>query len=241
MGGAAVYADYSGDHYELLVREHLPLVKRVAFHLAARLPASVLVEDLVQAGMVGLLEAARNFSPSQGASFETWAAIRVRGAMLDELRRLDWTPRSVQRKARRVAEAMRAVENRGGRSAADSEVAREMGITIDEYHALLRETVACQLLDSDTESGETADPEASRRPLDHVQREGFQHALAQAIGKLPEREQLVMSLYYDDELNLKEIGAVLGVGESRVCQIHAQALSRLRAALGNWRDNGDLP
>ncbi len=236
MSGAAVYAESSNDDGELLVREYLPLVKRVAFHLAARLPSSVLVDDLVQAGMIGLLEAGRNFNPSGGASFETWASIRIRGSMLDELRRMEWAPRPVQRKARQMASAIRTLQNRLGRAATDAEVAREMDLDIHQYHSLLQETVTCQLYEQSGDTG-SADYGEDHGPLDDLQQQGFRQALAGAVGKLPEREKLVMSLYYDDELNLKEIGAVLGVGESRVCQIHAQALARLRAILGNWRES----
>jgi RNA polymerase sigma factor for flagellar operon FliA len=229
---------------EEVVYEYAPLVKRIAHHLVGRLPASVQVEDLIQVGMIGLLEAARNFSEAFGASFATYASTRVRGAMLDEVRRLDWTPRSVHRKARQAAEAIRKIENREGREARDVEVAQAMGISLQEYNELAADAVGCKLVSMDhadslgedgSESGSEQVP-SDRGPLKELEDEGFRQGLVEAIDGLPEREKLVMSLYYDEELNLREIGSVLGVSESRVCQIHGQALLRLRARLHDWLD-----
>ncbi|WIO73425.1 RNA polymerase sigma factor FliA [Porticoccaceae bacterium LTM1] len=235
MNGAAVYADSCKQQQERLVREHLPLVRRIAHHLMARLPADLDVNDLIQVGMIGLLEASKNYAAAQGASFQTYASIRVRGAMLDELRRSDWTPRSVQRKSRQLAEATAAVEARLGRHASDSEIASELGVDIDEYHDMLRDTAGCRVssLDMEEENGTGAIAEDAG-PLDRIEEGDFRSSLVKAIEGLPEREKMVMSLYYDDEMNLREIGEILGVSESRVCQIHSQALSRLRSRLGSW-------
>jgi RNA polymerase sigma factor for flagellar operon FliA len=221
---------------EGLVARHAELVKRIAFHLAGRLPASVEVDDLIQAGMIGLLEAASNFTADRGASFETYAGIRIRGAMIDALRQLDWTPRSVHRKAREVAVAMRAIELEYGREARDAEVAGRMGIPLEEYHRVVQDASSCHVssLDDMPLAADIADRSAD--PLRETEGVAFREALAHAIGELPERERLVMSLYYDDELNLKEIGAVLKVTESRVCQLHGQALVRLKARLADWLD-----
>jgi RNA polymerase sigma factor for flagellar operon FliA len=159
--------------------------------------------------------------------------------MLDEVRRSDWTPRSVHRNARRVSEAMRVVENRQGREAQPREVADELQVTLDEYQHMVSDAVCCRVLsfeeifDPDSE-GENRLPSHEVDPLHAVQTEGFRRALAEEIIRLPEREKLVMSLYYDDELNLREIGEVLGVSESRVCQLHGQALLRLRARMTDW-------
>ncbi|MGS2724097.1 RNA polymerase sigma factor FliA [Porticoccus sp. GXU_MW_L64] len=234
MSGAAAYSDHCKQQQEELLQQHLPLVRRIAHHLMARMPAEVDVNDLIQVGMMGLLEAAKNYAASQGASFQTYASIRIRGAMLDELRRSDWTPRSVQRKARQLATATREVEGQQGRSASDTEIASHMGIAIDEYHGMLRDTASCRVTGFDDQplGTDLAVDEAS--PLQHLQNSGFKESLADAIGQLPEREKLVMSLYYDEELNLREIGEVLGVSESRVCQIHSQALTRLRSRMGEW-------
>jgi len=222
-----------------LITLHEPLVKRIAFHLLSRLPPSVQADDLIQAGMIGLIEASRNFDPQQGASFETYAGIRIRGAMLDEIRRTDWTPRSVHRKAREVAVAVRKIENEKGRDARDVEVAEAMGIGLDEYHKILQDATGCRIFsfeDSGTlgEEGFVAPDRQSNQPLDNLQNADFKQGLAKAIKGLPERERLVMALYYDEELNLREIGEILGVSESRVCQIHGQALIRLRARMEEW-------
>lgn len=219
-----------------LMAQHAGLVKRIAYHLAARLPASVEIDDLIQAGSIGLLEAARNFQDDRGASFETYAGIRIRGAMLDELRRGDWAPRSLHRKARDVEGAMRAIEQQTGREARDSEIAERLGMSLDEYFEAVADAARCQVLSSDGfADGEGFDaPAENGDPDEQLGRAEFQQELARAIDALPEREKLVMSLYYERELNLKEIGKVLDVSESRICQIHGQALLRLRARLGEW-------
>ena len=220
-----------------LMQQHAGLVKRIAYHLAARLPASVEIDDLIQAGSIGLLEAARNFQGDRGASFETYAGIRIRGAMLDELRRGDWAPRSLHRRARDVESAMRAIEQETGREAKDSEIAERMGVSLNDYFEAVTDAARCQVLSTEgfAEDSEGYDaPADDADPDGQVTRAEFQAELIKAIGSLPEREKLVMSLYYERELNLKEIGKVLDVSESRVCQIHGQALVRLRARLGDW-------
>jgi len=205
----------------------------------ARLPASVDVNDLIQAGTIGLIEAARSYDPSQGAAFETYASIRIRGAMLDEIRRSDWVPRSVHRRVREAAAATQAIEQRTGRAARSSEVASAMQVSAEELNRIMEDAVRGHVLSIDAhvdDAGELRLPatEFSASPSRDHEREAFGESLTRAIEALPEREQLVMSLYYEQELNLKEIGAVLGVSESRVCQIHGQALVRLRARLAEW-------
>jgi RNA polymerase sigma factor for flagellar operon FliA len=235
-----VYTDVQKHDYEMLVREHATLVKRIAHHLLGRLPDSVQLDDLIQAGMIGLIEAARKYDGGKGASFETYAGIRIRGSMLDEIRRGDWAPRSVHRNARRISAAIRQVENEKGRDAEDTEVAAVLGISQDEYHSILQDSAGCRLFSFEevlekSESGfDVFDDEGLPGPQDGVERESFQLQLAGAIKTLPEREQLVLALYYDEELNLKEIGAVLGVSESRVSQLHSQAAHRLRTRLSGW-------
>ncbi|HIC46635.1 MAG TPA: RNA polymerase sigma factor FliA [Methylophaga aminisulfidivorans] len=229
----------SGQSKSELIEQHAPLVKRIAYHMIARLPASVDVEDLIQAGMIGLLDASHQYNSAQGASFETYAGIRIRGSMLDEIRRNDWAPRSVHRKAREIAEQMHKIEQEKGRNASDSEVASALGIDINEYYQQLNDSSGYQIfsLDEFTDNDETHAHPISvgpSEPDDEVQDDDFQQALAQAIDTLPERERLLMSLYYNDELNLKEIGEVLGVSESRVSQIHSQTVIRLRAKLRDW-------
>jgi RNA polymerase sigma factor for flagellar operon FliA len=196
------------------------------------------VDDLIQAGMIGLLEAAGQFTAGRGASFETYAGIRIRGAMLDSLRRLDWAPRSVHRRSREVAQAILAIEQATGSEASAADVAGRMGVTLDEYHKIVQDAATCQLssiedVEVDHPAGEFVDP------MNSIADSGFRAALAEAIDGLPEREKLVMSLYYQDELNLKEIGLVLGVTESRVSQLHGQAVSRLKARLAGWRETDE--
>ena len=222
-----------------LLEQYGPLVRRIAHHLMARLPSSVSVEDLIQSGMIGLLEASASYDPARGASFETFAGIRIRGAMIDEVRRGDWSPRSVHRNARRVAESIRKVELRSGGDAGDAAVARELGVGLEEYHAMLQDTLGSRLfsLDElmDEEHGERASfGSAAHDPAALATRERLAGAIGAEIARLPERERLVLSLYYDDELNLKEIGLVLEVSESRVSQILSQATKRLRARLKDW-------
>ena len=222
-----------------IVEQHAPLVKRIAYHLIARLPHTVDVLDLIQEGMIGLLDASQNYNTEQGASFETYAGIRIRGAMLDEIRRNNWAPRSVHRKAREIAGVMQEIEQREGRNAQDNEVAQAIGISTAEYHQQLYNASGHQLfsLDELTDHDQTlAQPisENDLEPEQTVQKTGFQQALSDAIQTLPERERLMMSLYYNEELNLKEIGEVLNVSESRVSQIHSQTIIRLRSKLGDW-------
>jgi len=216
-----------------LVTENVTLVKRIASHLAARLPSTVDIDDLLQSGMVGLLEAAGNFDPTKGASFETYAGIRIRGAMLDDIRKNDWTPRSVHQKYRQVAEAMSAVEGETGRAAEPAEIASHLGISIGDYHKILADSAGSRLFSLDEGNDDAGfqrpAPAANTATPEQEFSEGqFRDRLAAAIDRLPERERLVLSLYYDRELNLKEIGEVLEVSESRVCQIHSQAVARLR-------------
>jgi RNA polymerase sigma factor for flagellar operon FliA len=219
---------------DVLVEQHAPLVQRIAYHLMARLPPSVQVDDLIQAGLMGLLDAASHYDPSQGASFETYASIRIRGSMLDELRRNDWAPKSIHRRARDMIKAVNQIETRTGCEAKPQDVADQLGISLDDYHALVLETNTCRVLNfaevenEDESFCDTIEDQYIQGPQEKLQREEMRGYLAEAIKQLPEREQLIVSLYYDEELNLKEIGGVLGVSESRVSQLLSQAHLRLR-------------
>ncbi len=238
--GAAIYAQSKTLDQDDVVERSAPLVKRIAYHLMARLPPSVQVDDLIQAGMIGLLEASRNYDATQGASFETYAGIRIRGSMLDEVRKNNWAPRTLNRKMRQISEAIHAIEGIEGRDARDAEVANRLGISLDEYHRILRDASGRTVfgfddLVSGDESLSESLVDSFAGPLEEFEMAEFKGSLAGALSGLPDRERMVMSLYYYEELNLREIGAVLDVSESRVCQIHSQALFRLRSRMTEWR------
>jgi RNA polymerase sigma factor for flagellar operon FliA len=231
---------YSVDKSVLLERNTV-LVKRIAYHLLARLPASVLVDDLIQSGMIGLLEAANNFDNSKGASFETFAGIRIRGAMLDEIRRGDWVPRSVHKNSRMISEAIKSLEAQYGRNVTDVEIAEKLEISINEYHQILNDVSSGKILGLDDlgvsdDVIEIAHNHQQDEPYANIEQSFFKKSLAECISSLPEREALVLSLYYDEECNLREIGQVLDVSESRVSQIHSQAMHRLKARMQSWQN-----
>ena len=216
------------------------LVKRIAYQLAARLPASVQIDDLVQAGMIGLLDALNHFDETQGAQFETYASQRIRGAMLDELREIDWVPRSVRKNARDIERAITLLQQQLGKAPSEQQIASQMELTLQEYQVMLTDARGHQLVYYEDFHGESDEPielnlsDGRPDPFGVIQDEGMRQALVIAIEELPEREKLVMAMYYQEDLNLKEVGAVLEVSESRACQIHSQAIMRLRAKLKDW-------
>lgn len=223
------------------VVQYAPLVKRIAYQLMARLPASVQVDDLIQVGMIGLLDAVSNYDDTQGAQFETYAVQRIRGAMLDELRQSDWLPRSARKALRQIEVAMNVLEQRMGRAPTEREVADELHVSLGDYQQMLLDARGCQLLHyEDMQTGEDEDfferhcADDSPEPFANLHDERFRAKLIEAISMLPEREKLMMAMYYEEELNLREIGEVLGVSESRVCQLHSQAMARLRSKLKGW-------
>ena len=228
---------------EQLVQRFVPLVKRIAYHLMARLPASVQFEDLVQNGMIGLLDALDRYQEGFGAQFETYATQRVRGAMLDGLRENDWLPRGLRRELRRIEAAISQLEHEHGRVPSESELADALGMTLADYQRTLQDARGHQIVYFDDFAGEGDEDFLERHftdndadPANILEDRDLRQALVGAIGRLPEREKLMMGLYYEQELNLREIGEVMGVTESRVCQLHSQAIARLRAQLA-----GDLP
>ena len=226
------------------IEKFAPMVKRIAHHLMARLPASVQLSDMVQAGLIGLVDAAGRYENSQGVQFETYAAQRIRGAMLDELRSHDWVPRGVRKAQRRIDEAQARMEQILGRPPLETEIADHLAISIEEYRDMLSDTYAFQLVhvddfDHDGEDSEFLErncPADNEDPFAKLADAQFRAALVSAIELLPEREKLLMGLYYEKELNFREIAAVLGVTESRVCQLHSQAVTRLRGKLKNWKE-----
>jgi RNA polymerase sigma factor for flagellar operon FliA len=222
-----------------LVEHFAPLVKRIAHYLIARLPASVQVDDLIQNGMIGLIEATARFQSGMGAQFETYATQRIRGAMLDGLREADWLPRSLRRELRRVDALIHRLEQDFGRPPTETELADGLGLSLADYQKLLLDARGHQVLhmedmvsDDEEDFLERHFTDDESDPARILEELGMRELLVGAIGNLPEREKLVMALYYDEELNLREIGEVLGVTESRVCQLHSQAIARLRAAVG---------
>ncbi len=233
----------SAELSEELVRAYLPLVKRIAHHLMTRLPASVEVDDLIQAGLMGLLEAVERFDDRQGAHFETYATQRIRGAMLDELRESDWASRNVRKAARQIEQTIHTLEQRLGRPPTEQEIADEMRLNINDYYELLNDARGAQLLyyeDLHEEGGdyflERFADDAANGPYEILASHHFTQALARAVSELPEREKQLMGMYYEEGMNFKEIGAVLGISESRVCQLHTQAISRLRSRLRAWKE-----
>lgn len=236
MDALTAYKDVDKKMQEAQIKAHASMVKRIAHHLLGRLPQSVQLDDLLQAGMLGLLEALKHYDESKGASFETYAGIRIRGHMLDEVRRNDWVPRSVYRNARMISAAVRAVENRLGRDAKDYEVADELSISLDEYHNMLSDSAGGHLYafgDLGVTDDVLKDETITRSTEPHINalNADMTMQLSQIINSLPKKEKLVLSLYYEQDLNLKEIGEVLGVSESRVSQIHSQATHRIKSRL----------
>jgi RNA polymerase sigma factor for flagellar operon FliA len=222
------------------IDQYIPLVRRLAHHLIAKLPASVQIDDLIQAGLIGLMDAITRFEEGQGAQFETYASQRIRGSMLDELRSADWMPRGVRQAQRKIETATLKAEQKLGRSATEKEIAEVMGVSLEEYQDMLFDSRGAQLVfyDDYAEDGDgegyldrQMDGDEDANPLELLGDQRFRSTLIQAIEELPEREKMLMGLYYEQELNFREIAAVLGVTESRVCQLHTQAVSRLKAKL----------
>ena len=222
-----------------MLKQYSPLVRRLAHQMIAKLPANVEIDDLIQVGMIGLTDAMTRFDHKQGVQFETFATQRIRGAMLDELRGADWMSRGNRKQQRDIEKAVRSLEQQLGRAPAESEIAKEMGISLADYQELLGKVRGTQLIYLEDMSGDEGDADfldrhvadENENPLAMLQDRRMREALVAAIKLLPEREQYVMSMYYEQDMNLKEIAAVLGVTESRVGQLHSQSIARLRARL----------
>jgi len=220
------------------IKLYAPLVKRIAHHLMLRLPGSVAVDDIIQAGMIGLLDAASRYDELRGAQFETFAAQRIRGSMLDELRQADWMPRSLRRDMRRVETAMSKLQQQLSRPPSETEIAKQLEMPLADYQQMLFDSRGAQLVyyedfhnDGDENFFDRNDLDNDDDPLTMLQDKGFRGALIKAIERLPERERMMMGLHYEQELNLREIGEVFGVSESRICQLHSQAVARLRSMM----------
>lgn len=227
-----------------LISRYAPLVKRIAYHLMAKLPASVQVEDIIQNGMLGLLDAITRYEEGLGAQFETYAVQRIRGAMLDGLRENDWLPRSLRREMRRIETAVHSLEQQHGRQPTERELAESLGMSLADYQKMLQEARGYQLVYFEDFGDDDEDDFLERHmvgenndPLELLLDADMRSTLVQAIEDLPEREKMVMGLYYEEDLNLREIGEVMGVSESRVCQLHSQAIARLRSRIAAGRDS----
>jgi RNA polymerase sigma factor for flagellar operon FliA len=225
-----------------LLKQYSPLVRRLAHQMIAKLPANVEIDDLIQVGMIGLNDALCRFDPAQGVQFETFATQRIRGAMLDELRGSDWMSRGDRRHQRTIETAVHKLEQKLGRAPSETEIAAEMGMKLTEYQELLGKVRGTQLVYLEDMSGDDGDEDfldrhmvdADANPLGRLSDRKMREALVAAIENLPQREQYVMSMYYEHDMNLKEIAAVLGVTESRVCQLHSQSIARLRTRMREW-------
>lgn len=225
---------------EQFIIEFTPLVKRIAYHMLTRLPASVQVDDLIQAGMIGLLDAVNRYEGSYGRQFESYAAQRIRGSILDELREADWLPRSIRKKMRSIETAISSLEQRNGCPPSEQELAKELNMSLDEYHETLQSARGAQLIYYEDFQQDDEEPfldrlcsDSESDPLNALLDDTFRTQLISAIDNLPPREKQVMGMHYEQEMNLREIGEVLGVSESRVCQLHTQAIARLRSRMKN--------
>lgn len=224
---------------DAMIRQHVPLVRRIAHHMIAKLPPNVELDDLIQVGMMGLADALSRYEATQGVQFETFATQRIRGAMLDELREGDWMSRSSRKSQKDIEQAVHRLEQRLGRSPLESEIATEMGMSLADYQSLLGKVRGTQLVYlEDMTHGDEDDGFLDRHvadsgadPLEMLRDQRLRDSLVAAIKSLPEREQHIMGMYYEHDMNLKEIAAVLGVTESRVCQLHSQSIARLRAKM----------
>ena len=234
QGVAAVSGAKQYCNRNQLFEENLNLVKAIARHICVRLPPGQQLDDLVQVGMIGLLEASRVYDASLGASFKSYASIRIRGAIMDELRRQSWVPRSVQQKSRKLSEAIHAVEKREGRAATDREIAAQMNESLQQYGETLQMVTGCTVFSLDDEDNFFEPESTDDLPFNLFHDDAVKGKLADVIAGLPHQEKMVIALYYDKELNLKEIGAVLDISESRVCQIHSQAVGRMRSRMQHW-------
>ncbi|MCB1898164.1 RNA polymerase sigma factor FliA [Cognatazoarcus halotolerans] len=231
------------DRDELVVH-YAPLVKRIAYHLMAKLPASVQVDDIIQNGMIGLLDAIGRYEEGLGAQFETYAVQRIRGSMLDGLRENDWLPRSLRRDMRRIEGAIHQLEQEYGRQPTEKELADALDMSLADYQKMLQDARGHQLMYLEDFTDSEDDDYLERHtvgistdnPLELLMDQNMRVVLVNAIEDLPEREKMVMGMYYEEDLNLREIGEVLGVSESRVCQLHSQAIARLRSRIAGSRE-----
>ncbi len=231
-----------------IVLEHTPLIRYIVNRIAVRLPSHIDLDDLHNTGVIGLMDAIEKYDPEKNCKFKTYAEFRIKGAILDQLRSLDWVPRSVRQKGRRLERAYGEVEQRLGRSANEDEVADSLGLELDKFHTLINQVKGISLVNLEEIRGTNSDGDRSgtfadiiedvqsENPFASLKLMETKHVISDTIGSLPEKERLVISLYYYEDLNMKEIGTILGITESRVCQIHTKAVMRLRSKLKGMVD-----
>jgi RNA polymerase sigma factor for flagellar operon FliA len=214
-----------------IILSHLYLVKKIACHMKARLPDSLQLNDLMQSGMLGLIDASNHYLATKGASFETYAGTRIRGAILDDIRKNSWVPRSVSQHARQITAAIAAVEKITQRTATAQEIAAELQVSLDEYYSMLEQTSGTEVFSLDEQEQDVEDPKEQTNPFTMLEQGDLKQNLVKIIKQMPEKEQMILNLYYYEELNFKEIAGILDVSESRVCQLHGQAIHRIKAKL----------
>jgi RNA polymerase sigma factor for flagellar operon FliA len=228
----AVYKEIAQDdtHHDLVI-QHISLVKHIAYHMKTRLPDHILLNDLIQSGMEGLIKASKNYLTNMGASFSTYASKRIRGAILDDIRQNNWLPRSVYETAKKISKAINAAEKKHNKIPSSKEIAQELNVSLDEYYELLKNVGSMDLFSLDEESKDIEDTKESVNPFFCMEQEDMNQHLIHAMQKIPEKELMILNLYYYEELNFKEIAEILEVSESRVCQLHGQALVRIKSSL----------
>jgi RNA polymerase sigma factor for flagellar operon FliA len=235
------HGEIPGELKEQIVVEHTALIRYIVNRIAVRLPSHIDLDDLTNTGVIGLMDAIDKYDPAKNCKFKTYAEFRIKGAILDQLRSLDWVPRSVRQKSRRLEQAYAEVEQRLGRAASEQEVADLLGVDMEEFHLLLNQVRGISIVNLDelrahAESDQPINSEVfedvkAENPFTTLKSRELRESIAECIGQLPEKERLVISLYYYEDLNMKEIGSVLSITESRVCQIHTKAVARLRSKL----------
>ena len=237
-------------HRERMIQKYAPLIKFIAHKLAMRLPSHISIEDLISAGMVGLIDAISKYDSKKKVKFETYAEYRIRGAMLDELRSMDWVPRSVRKKASKIEKVIEKLEKEKGRSVGEEEIATALGVSLEEYYKLMKEVQGLSLIKINGLGKEESfpsdeeilhvllDEEEENDPFYNISLKELKRILSEVLKELTPKEQLVISLYYYEELTLKEIGEVLGLTESRICQLHNHVLLKLRAKLKRFLKEG---
>lgn len=234
MHSVGMYEENSDEVIEQFVIEHRPLVKKIALHIKRRLPSHVELDDLLQSGLIGLLEARKNYKPNMGTTFETFASIRIRGAIIDSLRKSSWVSRETIKNMRKMSDAITKIEQRNQKHATSEEIAEELGISVEEHFKITQEISICNILSLDEiDQDNSIFGNDDTAPEGIVSQEDIKEQLKEILQELPEREQLVLSLYYVEEFTFKQIGEILDLTEARICQLHTHAIARVRGKMSD--------